>query len=687
MGKRSRRRQRASRPLAPSRKEIRKLAEVAQQAAQEFLERATDPAVPPEEVAAEFVKTFGDRLPPDGFTMLIANKGSLERARAVADAALDVSDGCLGALVFAAEVAELEHDDPRCLELYEKAMELSDEPALKWCYGLSLHECGRLADAVEVAEQMSRDDPEDWSAHDTYRDVLVEVSQRIDEIAPREACPCGSGHRYKRCCLPRERAALGRFEDRSRFDELRELLTQYAIRPENRAAMHEAREAWFGDEEQVEADQAESQLFMEWSFRVALFDVPDSDDPDDARCLLQAFADDPSTPADAAHRAAEWAAHGRYVLWVVRDPRPRPHVWLRDILTGRMAWAQVAPSQAEALAPWTVLLGYVVPIDGIWRMGGAFLALTPREGDALARRALEIVDLVIRDALKRKKGPKPGPLADEFSELALSVALEDDPPFAGIEGTVSSILSQALPHLVSTVNEWRSAPPRLQNMDGNPLLFITATIDVDDAALLQQSMQDHPDFEAADDHIAWWGRELTPGEVAQARARLQEDGYEVEDDGRPQRWLRAKIKFRENAVVADVNSQARLDLLLDILEKLGAAPELIDETRFDPAQDLPLPPATAVPVRDVSASEDAAWRDTWLDESVPALEGLTPREAMGDEEGRIQLEALLRNFEYEAALAQTAGKRPMDVGALRAALGLDHPWSYQEVEDSRVSPS
>lgn len=674
MGKRTRRKQRASRPPTPSRKEIRLLAQAAQQAAHEFLGRATDPAIPAEVVAAEFVQTFADRLPPDGFTMLVANKSSLERARAVADSALDSSGGCLGALVFAAEVAELEHDDRRCVELYKQAMELSDEPVLEWCYALALHECGRFADAIEVSERMTRNDPEDWSAHDVFRDVLGEISHRIDEIGPKELCPCGSRQRYKRCCLTRERAALDRFHDRSSFDDVRESLTEYALRPGNVAALHEAREAWFGDEEEVGADKAESQLFMEWAFRAALLDDPSNDTPDKSGCLLQAFAEDPSVPAGVARRAAEWTAHDRYGLWVVRDPRPRPHVWLRDILTGRMVWAQVAPSQTEALAPWMVLLGYVTPIDGIWRMGGAFLALTPREGDALARRALEIVDLVIRDALKRKRGPKPKPLAGEVDDIALSVTLEDDPPFAGIERSVSSILSQAPPYLARTVYEWRNAPRLLHNMDGDPLLFITATITVADVASLQQLMQDHADFETADDHIAWWGRDLTRGEIAQVRAKAQEDGYEVEDDGEPQRWLRGKIKFRGNVLVAEVNSDPRLHLLLDILEEQGAAPELIDEMRFDPAQDFPLPLATALPVRDVSALEDAAWRDMWLDESVPALEGLTPREAAADEHGRPLLEALLRQFEHEAALAQTAGRRPMDVGALRAELGLDDPW-------------
>ncbi len=64
---------------------------------------------------------------------------------------------------------------------------------------------------------------------------------------------------------------------------------------------------------------------------------------------------------------------------------------------------------------------------------------------------------------------------------------------------------------------------------------------------------------------------------------------------------------------------------------------------------------------------DQHW-ERWLDEHVPALGNLTPRQAAGTREGRERLEALLADFAWMGG----RGENPMapDVSALRAKLGL-----------------
>ena len=68
----------------------------------------------------------------------------------------------------------------------------------------------------------------------------------------------------------------------------------------------------------------------------------------------------------------------------------------------------------------------------------------------------------------------------------------------------------------------------------------------------------------------------------------------------------------------------------------------------------------------------------WLDEPVPALGGVTPREAAADPTRRDQLECLLDEFEERGsrmAAASEAGEGfvpfSYDVPALRRELGLD----------------
>ena len=71
-------------------------------------------------------------------------------------------------------------------------------------------------------------------------------------------------------------------------------------------------------------------------------------------------------------------------------------------------------------------------------------------------------------------------------------------------------------------------------------------------------------------------------------------------------------------------------------------------------------------IRAALAEHIAGYERRWLDESIPALGGRTPREAAGDPIGREELTRLLASFPVPG---------PDDVGAmdpdrLRAELGL-----------------
>jgi hypothetical protein len=61
----------------------------------------------------------------------------------------------------------------------------------------------------------------------------------------------------------------------------------------------------------------------------------------------------------------------------------------------------------------------------------------------------------------------------------------------------------------------------------------------------------------------------------------------------------------------------------------------------------------------------------WLDDRVPALGNVTPREAAKSRRGRERLEALLADFAWRAK-ATPPDQRPA-LARLRKSLGLDRP--------------
>ena len=88
------------------------------------------------------------------------------------------------------------------------------------------------------------------------------------------------------------------------------------------------------------------------------------------------------------------------------------------------------------------------------------------------------------------------------------------------------------------------------------------------------------------------------------------------------------------------------------------------------SSDRPFPPI-AGPLPPEAVEALAAFmrqqEERWLDESVPALGGLTPRQAADDPTRREQLVALLREFRPHPS---PLGAATFDTGRLREALGL-----------------
>ena len=63
-----------------------------------------------------------------------------------------------------------------------------------------------------------------------------------------------------------------------------------------------------------------------------------------------------------------------------------------DLLTGTVLYVSIPPEQIDGVAPWTAILGALVPVEGVWRTGGAFLPMSPATADRLAEVIVELVD-------------------------------------------------------------------------------------------------------------------------------------------------------------------------------------------------------------------------------------------------------------------------------------------------------
>lgn len=140
----------------------------------------------------------------------------------------------------------------------------------------------------------------------------------------------------------------------------------------------------------------------------------------------------------------------------------------------------------------------------------------------------------------------------------------------------------------------------------------------------------------------------------------------------------AQISASGRDVTINTMSQQRMDMMLEVMSDLGFEFEVIAESHMDINEELAKLQAAADAGERTSArpalesDPDLAefleqrildYERKWLDESIPALDGFTPRQAAADPTRRGDLVALLNSF-------PSGVPRAMDADRLRAALSL-----------------
>jgi hypothetical protein len=568
----------------------------------------------------------------------------------------------LTALTFAAAVAGAAGDTGEERRLIDQALAADEasDPDVRLEVVDFISTSGHAAEAVELLELRLKEAPDDDFADDLYG-VAIErayATACADETATRE------------------RAAVHRFADRAGLVALKDAVSAFldgtelgeAVRaqvteelsvtddldwsPEDRVAFGKLAEeiAWLT----VDPGQGEDET------PGGIGDLLADDDPGTP---LRAFAADLSTPAALAARALAWHEHIHYGLWRIDDPVPGPGLRCIDIISGTERYVEFPAEATTGLPRWTVWLGGIVPVDGIWRSTGVGVRLSPTEADAAAE-SIDEAALAMLHTLAGKPDVPPTPIPFGHAEPRGVYADDQEPVSAEMASLMGKVAGAMITSIAADVHRYRATPSAIANTDGDPMCLISATIAVEDGTAGR--LVARPDFDRDSDEpdrVTWWGVLIPDGQrealMAEAMAQLRAQGHQdaVAPAG-PQRWVRG----------VEVNSRQRLTRLIDILRKVGGNPVVTSEKRIDPTQDF----AWAAGQRAAQGGAAAAaegWEKFWLDEKVPALLGRTPRQAARGRE-RPYLEAMLRQFEYEADLLAVDGKTGIDTAWLREQLDM-----------------
>jgi tetratricopeptide (TPR) repeat protein len=182
---------------------------------------------------------------------------------------------------------------------------------------------------------------------------------------------------------------------------------------------------------------------------------------------------------------------------------------------------------------------------------------------------------------------------------------------------------------------------------------------------------------------------LAPSDSVALIAALDRTYRRIEDSEPPE-WIEEHpadgrdriysfLRLSSQGLHVHTNSDRRIAAVVETIRGLDPGVRVLSDQRqpmpdtraaAQLARERPVGPSTVLdpndpPVRDAMTAYIADYERQWLDLSIPALKGLTPRQAAADPTRREDLVQLLATF------PETGDPTAMSAGRLRAALGLD----------------
>jgi hypothetical protein len=472
------------------------------------------------------------------------------------------------------------------------------------------------------------------------------LSHTGPRVGRNDPCPCGSGKKYKRCCLTaKNRADAARASIHDLDNDLVDRMVRFADQGFG--------SAWLLEDEaggDFVCLDPQDPFHIVWALYHQRFDGETIAD-----LFLEQHGRILSTHELAwmeAQRAA-WLS-----VWEVLDVEPGRSIKLKDLLTGEVRVVSEAGA-SRSLVKRDTILTRVVDHEGISVLAGTHTTpLPPLDADKVIAQ--------MHRKLRRKSSIPIERLRAEKTGRYL-IDLWDD--------------------TVDDVEERASQIPEMQNTDGDPLLLTT----------------DHFAFDPADRGEIHRRLAAVEGVEAPKAIDTADGQYVLTKPGNPKhkKWentVTGVMRFDRNTLKGETNSIARADALRSVLE--GALGPLIKHRareHSDPVALIGKARAAAGPKRGNSSADGpgrAGARKTgeapldipqdeidrilreqksrtyadWSEHPLPALGGLTARDAVKTKEGRKRVDTLLREMENREARVP-AGQR-FDFNIIRRELGL-----------------
>jgi SEC-C motif len=479
----------------------------------------------------------------------------------------------------------------------------------------------------------------------------------VTDVGRNDPCPCGSGRKFKRCCLGKDGSTGQPFTMAERESALAELF-HFAHRPEFEAE-HDVADGEFWEDrfddlpdeeaEELEALDPDERAYHLWfAFDFVL---------ESGHTVAELFLEREGSRLRTGEREyLERMRRTHLRLYEVVEVRPDEGLRLVDLWTEERLWVRERLATRQ-LVRWDLLAVRTMPgAEGDLVLEGVPYVFAAGDREDLLQELRDDHRAFLR------KNPR-GDLTDFFKQAG------------------------ALFHQLWLDYTALRPPPPILTPEGDPVELATVAFDVRDGAAVARALAGHPDLETQDDgSYVWTEPEPLPGDPDR-RSPDTAGGIVITAQpwrpGEEPRRSLGTIVLDGELVRFEATSRPRAARGRGFLEGLlGRAIRFREVTYRDVDEaieeeaDADRAAADEVPP-EVQAELAAQFFDAhyrrWPDMPLPALGHYTPREAAGLDAERPALVALLKDMESRAERERREGRPAYDFGWLWAELGIPRP--------------
>lgn len=471
----------------------------------------------------------------------------------------------------------------------------------------------------------------------------------MKKVERNSPCPCGSGKKYKKCCLMKESVqTVTRLLLMKTSEALIPEMLSYLAKSYPKEIIDEAWEEFIGDEQECNINESPYRdMFIRWLLFLwipdeYLLDEEDMIYPSPGAVGAQFLREKRSRLDSLSVKYLEAALADPLSFWQVEAVEPGRGIMAVDMLLGRERFIEDV-SAARSLHKWDIVLASTMTVDGVC----VFNITSPFSLPA------KVVDHILNKPYLN------------FGKMEVSEAIVR---LFDLDYDLIWLFREMLDELSNP------SLPKLSNTDGEAMVFASTLYEFNpsDRRRVVEGLSGIKEFECDPEkrtgtaHFTW----IEP----------------VKQPSPMENVTKGTINVRKKYIATECNSKERDILLCGKLESVLSGLIKHKKTAYRHPSDIMASGKAAAPGRekkppfldiaDLPREAQIGIKEhmekmhmRWADTAVPALDNRTPREAVKEPEGKKRVIRLINDWENMQSRMQEQ-QFVFDFNKLRNSLGI-----------------